>query len=271
MRTPDPRVGVAEVFSQLAAALVAPYAVTDLAQRLVDGCVELLDVWAAGLLLSDPASTPKLLAASTHEAALLELVQVRSGQGPCLAAMERDAVVVVDDLSEVEEQWPDWVAAARELGIEQAYGVPLVHQGRTVGALNLFRRSGGSLLADDLKVASAMADVVTVGILQHRALENAAGVTAQLQRALDSRVVIEQAKGLLAERAGISVDEAFGRLRQHARSTSQPIGEVARALVEEGVEPGAADAALRVGSGPVPRRAAADDDVPDPDDGRLSA
>jgi transcriptional regulator with GAF, ATPase, and Fis domain len=232
------RVALAQVFVDLASALVGPYAVTDVAQRLVDGCVELLDVWAAGLLLSDPGSTPKLLAASTHEAALLELVQVRSGEGPCLAAMERDDVVVIDDLSTVEDDWPEWVAAARGLGINQAYGIPLQRAGRTVGALNLFRTTGGALLAEDLTVARAMADVATVGILQHRALDHAASVTAQLQRALDSRVIIEQAKGLLAERAGITVGEAFGRLRQHARSTSQSLGEVARALVEDGIEPG---------------------------------
>ena len=232
------RVALAQVFVDLVTSLVGPYAVTDLAQRLVDGCVEMLDVWAAGLLLSDPGSTPKLLAASTHDAALLELIQVRSGEGPCVAAIERDAVVRVDDLSLVAADWPEWTAAALELGIEEAYGIPLRHGGRTVGALNLFRTEGGALAEDDLRVAQAMADVATVGILQHRALDHAANVTAQLQHALDSRVIIEQAKGLLAERAGISVSEAFTLLRHRARSTSQPISEVARALVEGGVEPG---------------------------------
>jgi transcriptional regulator with GAF, ATPase, and Fis domain len=250
------RVALAQVFVDMASALAGPYAVTDVAQRLVDGCVELLDVWAAGLLLADPGSSPKLLAASTHEAALLELVQVRSGQGPCLAAMDRDDVVAVDDLDKVEAQWPEWVPAARSLGINQAYGLPLRREGRTVGALNLFRTAGGPLLAEDLTVARAMGDVAAVGILQHRALDHAAGVTAQLQRALDSRVVIEQAKGLLAERAGIGVGEAFNRLRQHARSTSQSLGEVARALVEDGIEPGPSNApntavgGVRPGTGP---------------------
>ena len=249
----DPRAGdrvaLAQVFVDLATALVGPYAVTDVAQRLVDGCVEMLDVWAAGLLLADPGSTPKLLAASTHEAALLELVQVRSGEGPCLAAMDLEAVVRVEDLSLVERDWPEWTTAARSLGIEQAYGIPLRHDGATVGALNLFRTTGGALPRDDVVVAQAMADVAMVGILQHRALDHAASVTAQLQRALDSRVIIEQAKGLLSERAGISVSDAFSRLRQHARATSQAIGEVARALVEDGVEPGAASADAGGGAG----------------------
>lgn len=230
------RVAVAGVFVDLAAAQVAPYTVSDLAQRLVDGCVDLLDVWAAGLLVVDPGSTPKVLAASTHQAELLELVQVRSGQGPCLQAMADDALVVVEDLDEWAGQWPDWVAGARALGIHYAYGIPLHHEGQTVGALNLFRRHDGPLRPDDLGVARALADVATVGVLQHRALDAASTVAQQLQHALGSRVVLEQAKGVLAEREGITVVEAFERMRKHARSTSQPLGEVARALVEDGAD-----------------------------------
>lgn len=228
------RVTVAGVFVELAAAQVAPYTVSDLAQRLVDGCVEVLDVWAAGLLLADPGSTPKVLAASTHQAELLELVQVRSGQGPCLQAMAGDTLVVVEDLDDWAERWPDWVAGARALGIRHAYGVPLHRDRRTIGALNLFRREDGPLRPEDLAVARALADVATVGILQHRALDQATTVTQQLQHALESRVILEQAKGVLAEREGITVVEAFVRMRQHARSTSRPLGEVARALVEDG-------------------------------------
>jgi GAF domain-containing protein len=236
---PDPRIQVAEVFSNLAATLVGPYGVADLAQRLVDGSVDLLGLWAAGLLLADPGSTPKVLAASTHEAALLELVQVRSGQGPCLAAMDRDDVVVVDDVAQVRGAWPDWAAAATALGITRAYGIPLHRDGTTVGALNLFRRTGEPLSREDLEIARALAEFAAIGILQHQALDHATTLASQLQGALDSRVVIEQAKGQLAERAGITVHEAFDRLRRDARATSRPIGEVARAMVEDGIEPGA--------------------------------
>lgn len=232
------RVALARLFADLSVALAGPYAVTDLTQRLVDGCVERLDVWAAGLLLGDEGSTPELLAASTHEAALLELVQVRSGEGPCLEAMERDEVVLVPGVEAVRDRWPAWSAAAAQIGVRVAYGIPLRGAGRTLGALNLFRLVDEPLGADDLDVAQALADVAGVGILQHRALDDAVSVTAQLQRALESRVVIEQAKGLLAERSGTTVAEAFVRLRQHARSTSRPLGEVARALVDGAVEPG---------------------------------
>ena len=230
------RVTVAGVFVELAAAQVAPYTVSDLAQRLVDGCVEVLDVWAAGLLIADPGSTPKVLAASTHQAELLELVQVSSGQGPCLQAMAGNSVVVVEDLDDWAERWPDWVAGARAMGIRYAYGIPLHRDRRTIGALNLFRREDGPLRPEDLAVGRALADVAAVGILQHRALDQATTVTQQLQHALESRVILEQAKGVLAEREGITVVEAFVRMRQHARSTSQPLGEVARALVEDGAD-----------------------------------
>ena len=227
---PD-RVVLARLFADLSAALVGPYAVSDLGQRLVDGCTEVLDVWAAGLIVADPAGA-QMLAASTHEAALLELVQVRSGEGPCLEAMRVDDLVVVPSLDAVAERWPRWTAGAASIGVRQAYGIPLHRDGASVGALNLFRRDASPLAPDDLAVARALADVATVGILQHRALDDAVNVTAQLQRALESRVVIEQAKGLLAERSGTTVAEAFTRLRHQARSTSRPLSEVARALVE---------------------------------------
>lgn len=238
LRSAD-RVTLAAVFVELASTLVGPYDVADLAQRLVDRCVDLLDVSAAGLLLTDPGSTPKLLAASTHQAEVLELVQVRSGQGPCLAAIDRGEIVVVADLRDVEEQWPEWVGGARMLGIQQAYGIPLRTEGQTVGALNLFRTADDGLAAEDLAVARAMADVATVGIIQRRELGQAESLNSQLQHALDSRVVLEQAKGILAEREGITVAEAFVRLRHQSRSTSTPLSEVARALIEDGTQGGA--------------------------------
>lgn len=225
------RIGLANVFVDVASALVGPGTVGDLAQSLVDGCVEVLGVWAAGLLVADPGSTPKVLAASTHQAELLELVQVRSGQGPCLEAISAGALVLVEDLAARQDEWPEWVAGARALGIRHAYGIPLQGGGETFGALNLFRTDAGPLSREDLVLARALADVATAGILQNRALDQATTLSTQLQRALESRVAIEQAKGVLAERAGISVAEAFVRLRQEARSSSRPLSAVAQDLL----------------------------------------
>ena len=239
------RIGLANVFVDLATALVGPGTVGDLAQSLVDGCVDVLEVWAAGLLVADPGSSPKVLAASTHQAELLELIQVNSGQGPCLEAMSIGAMVLVEDLAARAADWPEWVAGARALGVRHAYGIPLQHEGEALGALNLFRTDAGLLSGEDLVLARALADVATAGILQNRALDEATTVTAQLQRALGSRVTIEQAKGVLAEREGISVSEAFVRLRQEARSSSRPLSVVALDLLtgSGAVAPGPLDAA----------------------------
>lgn len=223
---------VAGVFAEVASTLLQPAEVSDLAQRLVDACVELLGVWAAGLLVVDPGSSPKLLAASTHEAGLVELVQVTSGEGPCLAAIDRGTSVVVEDVQDVVDMWPTWAAAAAGVGVRRAYGLPLTASGRVIGALNLFRRTPEPLGTQQLEVARALADLGSVGILQHRALAEVEAVNGQLQRALDSRVVVEQAKGRLAEREGISVAEAFDRLRRTARASSTPLTEVARRVVE---------------------------------------
>lgn len=228
----DGRASLATLFADLARLQVAPFGVQDIAQRLVDGAVDVLDVHAAGVLLAVADGPAQVLAASTHEVALLELVQVNSGEGPCLAALDRNAVVVVDDLATVEEAWPHWVAGARGLGIRHAYGVPMHAAGVAVGALNLFRTRPGALDAADLAVAGALADAATVAITQHRALAAADDLGAGLQRALESRIVVEQAKGLLAERSGISVAEAFSALRAHARASRRPLAEVAEAVLE---------------------------------------
>lgn len=225
------RASLAAVFADLARLQVAPFGVQDIAQRLVDGAVDTLEVSAAGVLLAVPDGPAQVLAASTHEVALLELVQVTSGEGPCLAAIDSNSTVVVADLAQVAERWPSWVAGAGALGIRTAYGVPMHADGVAVGALNLFRDDGGVLDADELAVAGALADAATVAITQHRALAAADDVGARLQQALESRVVIEQAKGLLAERSGVSVAEAFAALRAHARAARLPLAEVADAVL----------------------------------------
>jgi hypothetical protein len=234
-RSSDP-VRVAAAFAELAAVARDRHTRVDAAQRLVDVVVDLFDLWAAGMLVDDPGSTPKVLAASTHEAAVLELVQVRSGDGPCLRAMERGEVVVVEDLSEVEHDWPEWVAGARALGITAAYGVPMRVTDGTYGALNLFLRDDGALADGDLAVAVALADAATVTLLQQQAVADATTLAAQLQGALESRVLIEQAKGVLAERHDVTVAQAFVLLRDRARSTSRALSSVAQAVVD-GSEP----------------------------------
>jgi GAF domain-containing protein len=210
--------------------------VADLGQRLVDLAVDLVEARAAGMLLvSDPdgADGPdaELLASTDHTTALLEIVQVRSGEGPCLSAVRRREVVAIDDVTEVVDRWPAWSQGARALGVRSAYGIPLHLDGTVVGALNVFLDAPPTLEPADLAVLASLGEAAAGALVQHRAVADAESLAAQLQRALDSRVLIEQAKGLVAERHGVDVGEAFRLLRDRARASSRALSEVARAVV----------------------------------------
>jgi GAF domain-containing protein len=207
--------------------------VVDLAQRLVDLSVELVAARAAGVLLvQEPdGADAELLASTDHTTALLEIIQVRSGEGPCLAAVRSRGVVVVDDVDRVADRWPAWVEGARRLGVESAYGIPLHVRGAVVGALNVFHEERAALGPPDIAVLAALGGAAGAALVQHRAVRDAETLAGQLQRALESRVVIEQAKGLVAERHGVDVGEAFHLLRGHARSASRSLSEVAAAVV----------------------------------------
>ncbi|WP_225753012.1 GAF and ANTAR domain-containing protein [Actinotalea sp. Marseille-Q4924] len=208
--------------------------VADLGQRLVDLAVDLVQARAAGMLLvSEPdGADAELLASTDHTTALLEIVQVRSGEGPCLAAVRARRVVVVDDVEDVVDRWPAWYQGARALGVRAAYGIPMQVRGSVVGALNVFLDAAPALAPGDVAVLSSLGEAAAGALVQHRAVADAETLAGQLQRALDSRVVIEQAKGLVAERHGIEVGEAFALLRDAARASSRGISEVARAVVE---------------------------------------
>lgn len=232
MRRSRDALAVATAFAELAAVDNAAQTGADLGQRLVDVTVELLDVWAAGVLLESPGGQPEVLACSSHEALLVESIQVGSGQGPCLSAIARDEVVVVHDLATVEREWPDWCAGARQLGVRSAYGVPIRVQGRPFGAINVFLRQGPVLSDDDLGVAAALAAVAGAALLTRRAVDEATTRVGHLQAALDSRVVLEQAKGRLAERRGIGAHEAFDLIRRRARAQQRPVTDVARAVLD---------------------------------------
>ncbi|MBC7289977.1 MAG: GAF and ANTAR domain-containing protein [Actinotalea sp.] len=222
-------------------------AVADLAQRLVDLAVDLVRARAAGMLLvvdpveqvGDDGPAAEVLASTDHTTALLEIVQVRSGEGPCLAALRTGSVVVVDDVADVAEQWPAWTDGARALGVRSAYGIPLHAHGAVVGALNVFLDTQPPLEPADVAVLASLGEAAAGALVHHRAVADAETLAVQLQRALDSRVVIEQAKGLVAERHGLDVGEAFRLLRARARASSRALSEVAAAVVEgtEHIEP----------------------------------
>lgn len=223
----------------MADTLVDDYDVAELMHDLVEHSVAVLEAAAAGLLLADPDDRLTVMAASSERTRLIEVIQIQAHEGPCLDAYVTGAPVVVHDLAEETARWPTFAAAAEAEGYRSVAALPMRLRADTIGALNLFRHRPGMLRAEDLAVGQALADVATIGILQERALRRSEVLAQQLQAALDSRVVIEQAKGVLAERLHIGVDEAFAHLRAYARSANQHLAGVARALLEGRLDEGA--------------------------------
>jgi GAF domain/ANTAR domain len=223
-------------FVDLADTLVSDFDVADLLHSLVEHCVTLLDADAAGLLLTDQRGGLQVLASSSEQARLLELFQLQADEGPCLECFRTGQAVSVPDLSKTTDRWPQFARAAGGAGYAAVHALPLRLRKEVIGALNLFGNQTGDLPKEDLDVAQALADVATIGILQERAIHNREVVVEQLQGALNSRIVIEQAKGLLAEAGGIDMDAAFVALRQMARRTNSLLAQVARDLVEGRVE-----------------------------------
>jgi GAF domain-containing protein len=229
---------LAETFVALADSLVDDYDVVDLLDRLVTSTVGLLDVTAAGLLLDDQKGNLTLVASSNEESRLLEIFQLQSDQGPCLDCVRSGAMVTSPDLAASAERWPLFVPAALAIGFRSVVAVPLRLRDQTIGGLNLFHAEVAPLTHDDERLAQALADVATIGILQHRSTHRSIMVAEQLQHALNSRVVIEQAKGVIAERNNIGMDAAFGALRRHARNNNLKLTELALAVTRNEVDVG---------------------------------
>jgi len=217
---------LAEAFVTLADTLVADYDVIDVLHQLTIECVELLPVDAAGLLLSDQRGTLQMAAASTERARVVELFQLQSDEGPCLDCFRTSRPIAAPDLRGMTE-WPRFIAHTLDTGFRSVHAVPMRLRTETIGALNLFGIQPRALGPDELRIAQALADVATIGILQERAIRRRDVLAEQLQVALNSRVIIEQAKGVLAERGQLEMERAFEVLRRYARSTQQRLSDVA--------------------------------------------
>jgi len=224
-------VQLADVFVEMADTLVDDFDVIDFLHVLAERCVQLLGVSAAGLLLTDQQGALQVVAASSERTRLLELFQLQTDQGPCVDCFRTGQPVSVTDLPSAG-RWPRFTAAAADVGFAAVHALPMRLRKEVIGALNLFDTNPGALDADKIRIGQAVADVATIGLLQQRAIHRRDLVTEQLQTALNSRVLIEQAKGVLAERLHVDVAEAFTILRGGARSHNRRLSDLAQAIVD---------------------------------------
>lgn len=220
-----------ETFVELADTLVEDFDVVDFFSSLTERVVEIGIAAEAGILLVDEAGDLQYVAASDERTHLLELFQVQNEEGPCQDCFTTGAPVGVPDLEAARERWPLFAPRAVAAGFLSVQAVPLRLRGAVLGAFNLFLNETGGLDDDAEAVVQAMADVATIGLLQQRELDRAHTVQGQLQQALQTRISIEQAKGVVSERLGIPMDEAFARLRGYSRNHNQKLDDVARDVV----------------------------------------
>ena len=228
---------VTKAFVALADTLVDDYDIADLLHTLVQQCVELLDVAAAGLTLADERGSLQVLASSTEQARLLELFQLSIDEGPCVECFTGSAPVLVADIAAQASRWPRFAAEAARDGFASVHALPLRLRRQTIGALNLFGHAPGELSADDVGLAQGLADTATIGILQERAVRRGETLSEQLQTALNSRVIIEQAKGVLAVTGELTMDSAFTALRSYARRNNLRLSDVARTIADRELDP----------------------------------
>lgn len=224
---------VVTAFVSMAGSLVTGEDVIGLLGSLTETCAALLDVAAAGLLLADRRGMLHVLAASSERAADLEAFQVQRMQGPCHDCYSDGRPVLVADVAAAATRWPAFVPVALAQGVQSVHAVPLRLRDQVLGALGLFGATPGELNARDLRLAQALADVATVAMIQERVASDRDAVNGQLQSALDSRVVLEQAKGILSHQGGgLDMPDAYAALVRYARDHNLKLADLARALVQ---------------------------------------
>jgi GAF domain-containing protein len=224
---------VAEMFVEFADTLVVEFDLIEFLQMVTTRASELVGSAAAGLLLADPHGQLQFMAASDERAELLELFQVQSHEGPCQDCFREAVPVVNADLREAADRWPLFAPRAVAAGFRSVHAFPMRLRQDVIGALNLFGTDVGRMEPGDVRTVQALADVATIGLLQERTVRKGEVLTEQLQGALNSRVIIEQAKGAIAQMRGCSVDEAFTLLRGHCRNHNLRLSDVAQAVVTD--------------------------------------
>lgn len=228
---------LARTLVELADTLVADFDVVELLTMVTDRCVEILGVDAAGLMLQGPDGDLRVMASSNDAMRVLELFELQAQEGPCLDCFRIGRQVAGADLAAVGGRWPRFAPRAMEAGFRSVQAVPLRLRGSVIGALTLFHADPGVMPERDIDIAQAFADIATIAILQQRAAVEAQVVNEQLSTALNSRIVIEQAKGMVAERLGTDMVQAFAVLRGYARNTNRRLVDVAADIIGGTLDP----------------------------------
>ncbi|MFW7415872.1 GAF and ANTAR domain-containing protein [Demequina sp. SO4-18] len=221
---------ISAAFVAVADTLTTDFDAVDLLHTLVNDCVEILDMKAGGLLLADGSGELQLMTSTSEAAEFVEVMQLAADSGPCIECYTRGVAVSVSDIDDEESKWPEFRRVALAQGIHSALATPMKLRGRVIGTMNLFAERTGHVSARDAAVAQALADVATIGLLQERVIRESQLIEEQLHRALDSRVMIEQAKGVIASSLSVSMDEAFALIRKYSRDRNVTIRAVAEGI-----------------------------------------
>ena len=232
---------------ELADNLVDDFDVIDVLTVLSLRCVDAIDVDAVGIMLASPGGELQFIASSSDSMRVLELFQIQVDEGPCVDCFRDGKAIVNYDLADSYDRWPVFGPRAVAHGFHSVHSLPMRLRGRTIGALNLFRSKLGLLDAEDVALAQGLADVATIAILQHRTSTDAKTLNDQLSYALNSRIIIKQAKGMVSQATSTDMDHAFGRLRSHARNHNLGLTEVANMVVSHAL------AATDLDASPTPR------------------
>jgi GAF domain-containing protein len=227
---------VVRALVEMADTLVGDFDVVELLTGLASRCVELLSISAAGVMVATAQADVRLVASSSEAMRVLELFELQAKEGPCLDAYRSGEPVDHLVLQAGSVPWPRFSVAALDAGFQSVSALPLRLRNTTIGALNLFSVGVTPMSEPDTVVARAFADLAAISIIQHRTADEHQRINEQLSCALNSRIVIEQAKGIIAERAGVGLSEAFDRLRAYARQHNRRLTEVALAAVDGTLE-----------------------------------
>lgn len=224
---------LAETLVELADTSASEFVDTEYLRTLASRLRILLAPAEIGLIIGAERGRPRLAAATSDRTRDLVTFELQHDDGPCVRAYRNGETVLNQDVSGAEQPWPRFAEKARAVGVRFASALPMRRHADIVGAVGILDARGSTVSAQDIALARTLAEAATIGLRQQRALEVSTQRSTQLQHALDSRIVIEQAKGMVAARLGLSLGEAFGLLRDHSRQHNERLAEVAAKVIRQ--------------------------------------